>query len=194
MALTYSEPPVQLAVAPSFDLPIANPWIDAHAGTTRCLADYADAEALLVVFMCNHCPYAIHIEDALIALARDYAAPGLQVVSISANDADAYPQDGFGPMADRAKTKAFPFPYLYDATQAVARAYDARCTPDPFLFDNERRLLYHGRLDASRPGQGIADGHELRAALDAYFATGTVSGDQHPSMGCNIKWKPGMAP
>jgi len=178
--------------APDFDLPVANPASDAPDRATVALKDFADAGVLVVVFMCNHCPYVVHIEAALVEAANDYRPRGVRFVGISANDAEAYPQDGFDRMAERAR--AYPFPYLYDATQAVAKAYGAVCTPDVFVYDGQRKLVYRGRFDATRPGMGEADGHDLRQALDEFLATGTVTMDQRPSMGCNIKWRPGNAP
>lgn len=175
--------------APDFHLPAANPSVDDRGdGLTRRLADYADARALVVVFTCNHCPYVHAVEDRLIALARETAARGVAFVAISANDADAYPADSFEAMAARAAEKGYPFPYLYDETQAVARAYDAACTPDFYLFDDVRRLVYRGRLDDGRPGRpptttDLADA--IAATLDGRKPAAT----QHPSMGCSIKWK-----
>lgn len=172
--------------APAFDLPVANPDADGRDGTTRSLADYADAEALVVVFMCNHCPYVHAVEDRLVALANDYA-PRVQVVGICSNDAERYPQDGFEPMAARAKEKGYPFPYLHDDSQDVARTYGAVCTPDFFVYDSDRALVYRGRLDDGRPGREPTR-HDLRRALDELLETGRVTGEQVPSMGCSIKW------
>lgn len=188
MALTWSEMLSLGTEAPDFDLPAANPSVDDRGRDRRALADYAGAGALLVVFTCNHCPYAVAVEDRLIALAQDYAARGVQVVAISANDAQAYPQDSFDEMARRAAGKRYPFPYLYDAQQEVARAYDAACTPDFYLFDGERRLVYRGRLDDGRPGKAPTT-TDLRDAIEELLATGTVTAEQRPSMGCSIKWK-----
>lgn len=189
MALTYSEMNVLGAQAPAFDLPTANPQADDLNRPTRSLDDYADAEALVVVFTCNHCPYAVHVEDALLEVARQYQARGVAFVGISANDAAQYPADSFENMARRAAEKRYPFPYLYDETQEVARAYDAACTPDLFVYDRHRRLVYRGRFDATRPGQGTPTGSDLRQALDELLATGTVTMEQYPSVGCNIKWR-----
>ncbi len=194
MALTYSRM-VDLAMqAPPFDLPTANPAIDDLDKPTRSLDDYAGAKVLVVVFTCNHCPYARHVEDALIRFARDYAGRGVQVVAICSNDTEAYPEDSFERMAARAAAKSYPFPYLHDATQSVARAYQAVCTPDVFVFDAGRRLAYRGRIDETRPGQGTATAADLRQAVDELLASGTVTMEQVPSMGCNIKWKPGNEP
>lgn len=194
MALTYSQMIDLGQPAPAFDLPTANPWIDDLPGENRSLADYDEAAVLVVMFLCNHCPYVIHVQQALVQLANDYAERGVACVAISANDAAQYPSDGFSQMQARARDLSYPFPYLYDESQAIAQAYDARCTPDFFVFDRDRRLAYRGRLDATRPGQGTPDGADLRAALDHILETGTPPADQHPSMGCNIKWKPGNAP
>ena len=188
MARTYSDMVPLGTAAPGFDLPTANPSVDNHDGATRRLEDYADAEALVVVFICNHCPYVHAVEDRLVALAEDYAARGVAVVGISSNDAEAYPEDSFEEMTERAEAKSYPFPYLYDESQAVARAYDAVCTPDFFVYDRDRRLAYRGRLDDGRPGQE-ATTSDLRDALDALLDTGSVPGEQMPSMGCSIKWK-----
>ena len=189
MARTYSMMTELGTDAPAFDLPVANPQVDDSARATRSLGDYADAEVLVVVFMCNHCPYVVHVEDALVAVAREYQARGVRFVGISANDAQQYPADSFENMALRAQQKEYPFPYLYDESQQVARAYDAVCTPDIFVYDGPRHLVYRGRFDETRPGQGTPTGHDLRQALDELLSTGTVSMEQFPSMGCNIKWR-----
>ncbi len=187
MARTLSDMVPLGTAAPAFELPAANPDADGRAGGTRCLGDFADAEALVVAFICNHCPFVHAVEDRLVALAEDYA-PRVQVVGICSNDADAYPEDSFEAMAARAEAKGYPFPYLHDESQAVARAYDAVCTPDFFVYGRDRRLAYRGRLDDGRPNQP-ATTTDLRDALDALLDTGTVAGEQLPSMGCNIKWK-----
>lgn len=188
MAVTYSKM-IELGMqAPAFELPAANPDVE-DGGPTRSLDDYADAEALVVVFTCNHCPYARHVEDALIRTARAYEARGVRFVAISSNDPEAYPEDSFESMAARARAKNYPFPYLFDESQEVARAYGAVCTPDFFVFDRDRVLVYRGRFDETRPGQGTATGRDLRAALDQLLDTGEVTVEQFPSMGCNIKWK-----
>lgn len=168
--------------APPFRLPAANPVI---AGGTVALSDLAGP--LVVVFTCNHCPYAIHVEDRLIRLARDWAGRGVRTVAISSNDTEAYPADSFEHMAERATEKDYPFPYLYDATQETARAYDAACTPDFYLFDADHRLVYRGRLDDGRPGREPTTS-DLDDAVTELMKTGAVTGDQVPSMGCNIKW------
>ena len=158
-------------------------------------ADFGVAEALLVVFMCNHCPFVKHIVDDFVDLAKEYQARGVAVVGINSNDVDAYPDDRPDKMAELAEGKGFTFPYLYDATQEVAGSYRAACTPDFFLFDKERRLVYRGQMDDSRPGSDEPiTGADLRAALDAVLAGEPVGAEQKPSMGCNIKWKPGNEP
>ncbi len=195
MALTYSQEIALGIEAPPFDLPVVNPEVDGRNKSTRSLEDFRDAQVLVVVFTCNHCPYAQHIEDALIEVARTYQPRGVQFVAINANDPEQYPEDAPEEMARRARAKGYPFPYLFDETQEVARAYGARCTPDLYVFDAHRRLVYHGRFDDTRPGQGRpATGEDLRRVLDALLATGEVTGPQYPSMGCNIKWKPGNEP
>ena len=174
--------------APDFALP--DP-----AGKMWTLADFAAAPALLVVFMCNHCPYVIHLKQALTAFAADYAERGLAVAAINANDADQYPDDAPDRMAEDAAAYDYGFPYLVDEAQAVAAAYHAICTPDFFLFDGARRLVYRGQFDASRPNSGgPATGADLRAAADAVLAGQAVADPQVPSIGCSIKWKPGNAP
>ena len=174
--------------APAFQLPDTQ-------GKTISISDFRDAPALLVVFMCNHCPYVKHIRESLVELVKEYQAKGVAVVAINANDVDAYPEDSPELMARDAETYGYTFPYLYDQTQQVARAYKAACTPDFFLFDRDRRLVYRGQIDSSRPGNDKPlSGEDLRAALEAVLAGGQISAQQKPSMGCNIKWKPGNEP
>jgi len=174
--------------APDFKLPDTN-------GKTVALADFKDKAVLVVIFMCNHCPYVVHIRSGLAQLARDYAARSVAIVSINANDAKHYPADSPAQMKAEVKTAGYTFPYLYDETQAVAKAYRAACTPDIFLFDRSRRLVYRGQFDASRPGNGIpVTGNDLRAAIDAVLAGKPTSAFQVASIGCNIKWKAGNAP
>mgnify|MGYP001803212382 CR=1 FL=1 len=189
MALTYSEMIDLGTMAPAFDLPIANPDVDDLNGSTRSVEDYDAAEALVVVFICNHCPYVHAFEERLIALAKDYAPKQVQVVAISSNDVAAYPADSFENMTARAAVKRYPFPYLYDESQEVARAYSAVCTPDLYVFDADRALAYRGRLDDGRPSKPAVTQHDLRNALDELLETGTVTAEQIPSMGCSIKWK-----
>ncbi len=147
------------------------------------------------MFMCNHCPFVKHIAAGLAQLGKDYQPQRLAIVGINSNDAAAYPDDSPEKMKAEARQQGYTFPYLVDASQAVAKAYRAACTPDFFLFDRDRKLVYRGQLDASRPGNGIpVTGSDLRAALDAVLAGKPVSSDQQPSIGCNIKWKPGNEP
>ena len=188
-----------MTVTPSTMLPLGTPAPDfalpATDGKTVSLADFGEAQALLVVFMCNHCPFVKHIVHDFVDLARQYQAKGVAVVGINSNDVDAYPDDRPEKMARLAQEKAFTFPYLYDATQEVARSYWAACTPDFFLFDKDRRLVYRGQMDDSRPGSDEPiTGADLRAALDAVLAGESVGAEQKPSMGCNIKWRPGNEP
>lgn len=188
-----------MARTPSTMLPLGTPAPDFSLpnidGRTVSLADFKDAPALVVVFMCNHCPFVKHVAPELAKLARDYQPRGVAVVGINSNDVVAHPDDAPPKMADEAKHRGYTFPYLFDATQAVAKAYRAACTPDFYLFDKSRRLAYRGQLDASRPDSGVApSGVDLRAALDAVLAGKSPSPDQKPSIGCNIKWKSGNEP
>jgi len=180
--------------APSFSLPAANPDVDDRGEEHRSLADYDDAEVLVVVFMCNHCPYVQHIEEEMISVAREYQDRGVQFIGICSNDPERYPDDSFESMAERADAKDYPFPYLQDESQEVARTYEAACTPDFYVFDADRTLVYRGRFDETRPDQGTPHGEDLRQALDEVLATGELTMEQKPSMGCNIKWKPGTEP
>ncbi len=149
----------------------------------------------MVAFICNHCPFVKHLRTAFAQFAREYQARGVAVVAINSNDIEAYPQDGPQGMAEEAQSAGYTFPYLLDATQEVAKAYKAACTPDFFLFDGQRRLAYRGQFDASRPGNGVpVTGSDLRAACDAVLSGAPVSAEQKPSIGCNIKWKPGNEP
>lgn len=174
--------------APAFSLPDVK-------GKVVSLGDYKDASALLVVFLCNHCPFVKHVLPHFVELAGEYEQRGVGVVAISSNDVNNYPDDAPGKMAELSRKMEFPFPYLYDESQAVARAYGAACTPDFYLFDGDGRLAYRGQMDDSRPGNGRpVTGADLRAAMDAVLEGRAVSGDQKPSIGCNIKWKPGNEP
>jgi peroxiredoxin len=173
--------------APDFALPDPG-------GQMHKLADFAGAKALLVAFICNHCPYVKHILPAFAGLAREFKDQGLAVVAISGNDVAGYPEDAPDKMAEVARAHGFVFPYLYDETQETARAYGAVCTPDLYLFDAGRRLVYHGQFDDTRPGRGTASGSDLRAAIEATLAGQSPSAEQQPSVGCSIKWKPGQAP
>jgi len=154
--------------------------------------DFADAKALLVMFICNHCPFVKHIANELAALGRDYQKRGVAIVAVNSNDVKNYPDDRPGLMARESKTRGYTFPYLFDETQKVAQAFHAACTPDFFLFDGDRKLVYRGQLDDSRPkNDSPVTGRDLRAALDAVLAGEEVSSDQTPSNGCNIKRIPG---
>ncbi len=175
-------------VAPDFSLPDTN-------GKSVSLADFKDAPALLVVFMCNHCPFVKHIGGGLAELARDYQGRGVAVLGINSNDVAKYPDDSPQKMVEEIAAAGYTFPYLFDETQAVAKAYQAACTPDFFVFDGDQRLVYRGQMDDSRPDSGIqVTGKDLRAALDAVLAGQPTLENQKPSMGCNIKWKPGNEP
>jgi len=188
MSLTPSTMLPLGTAAPDFQLPDTN-------GKSVALVDFKGQPALLVVFMCNHCPYVKHLRAGLALLARDYLPRGAAIVGINANDAANYPEDSPARMQEEVKAAGYLFPYLYDEAQAVARAYRAACTPDFFLFDRGRRLVYRGQFDASRPGNGIpVTGKDVRAALDAVLAGKPTSEFQVPSIGCNIKWKAGKAP
>lgn len=175
--------------APWFRLP------EPAAGREVSLDDFKDAPALVVIFMCNHCPYVKHIQHGLVAFARDYRPKGVAIVGISANYAGSHPDDGPEKMADEVRHAGYTFPYLYDESQEVAKAYRAACTPDLYVFDKDRTLVYRGQFDDARPGNDRpVTGRDLRAALDAVLAGAPVSVQQTPSMGCNIKWKPGNEP
>ena len=164
-------------------------------GTTVSLNDFADAKALLVMFMCNHCPYVIHVAPELARLAAYYQHKGVAVVGISSNDASQYPQDSPEQMVHEAESRGYTFPYLFDEDQAVAKAYRAACTPDFFVFDENQLLVYRGQLDSSRPKTDIpVTGEDLRAALDAVLSGSPVPEPQRASLGCNIKWKDGAEP
>jgi peroxiredoxin len=176
------------AKAPDF----SHPNID---GKIISLKDFADAPTLLVMFICNHCPYVQHLREHLAQLVKEYQAEGVAVVGINSNDVERYPDDAPDKMAEVAKRYGFTFPYLLDESQEVAKAYRAACTPDFFLFDKERKLIYRGQYDDSRPNNNIpVTGKDLRTALDAALADRPVPQDQVPSLGCGIKWKPGNEP
>jgi peroxiredoxin len=188
MSLTPSTMLPLGTVAPDFRLPDVS-------GKTVALADFSAAPALAVLFICNHCPYVKHIRAGLAEFGRDAQKRGAAVVAINANDAENYADDNPEKMKVEARAAGYTFPYLFDETQAVAKAYRAACTPDLFLFDKNRRLVYRGQFDGSRPGKSIpVTGRDLRAALEAVLAGKPVATDQIPSVGCNIKWKPGHAP
>ena len=170
--------------APTFELP------DTISGNDLKFEDIAGEKGTVVMFICNHCPYVIHVNRQIVDLGNDYMDKGIGFVAISSNDVENYPQDGPEVMKVVGKALQFPFPYLYDASQEVAKAYDAACTPDFYLFDAESRLVYRGRLDENRPSSGKSPtGKELRAAIDAVLQGKPVAKKQYPSAGCNIKWK-----
>lgn len=185
MALTESTMELELgADAPDFALP------DVVTGATVRGDDFRGQRGLLVMFICTHCPYVKHIEKGLAALGMDYDGEPISIVAISSNDAANYPDDAPAGLKQQAETMGFRFPYLYDETQSVAKAYHAACTPDFFLFNADLKLVYRGQFDASRPGNGIpVTGQDLRAAIDAVLAGKAVPSEQKPSIGCNIKWK-----
>ncbi len=171
-------------IAPPFRLlePLTSKW--------RSLDELASATGTVIVFMCNHCPYVKHILPALVSLAREYGPKGISFIAINPNDPVAYPDDSPERMAELAQELDFPFPYLFDETQDVARAYSAQCTPDFFVFDGARRLVYRGQFDSSRPSNNIPPtGTDLRAALDALLSGSPIPTDQRPSIGCSIKWR-----
>jgi len=175
--------------APDFTLP------DSVSGRNVSLSDFEDKAALLVIFMCNHCPFVKHVHDGMIELIEEYQARGVGVVAINSNDVLEYPEDGPEMMAEQARHHGYTFPYVLDETQEVARAYEAACTPDFFVFDRDRHLVYRGQMDNSRPGSNRpVTGSDLREALDAVLEGRPVSPIQKPSIGCNIKWKAGNEP
>ena len=188
MALTPSNMLPLGTPAPDFDLPGTD-------GNNYSLRSFASGRLLLVAFICNHCPFVRHIQAELARLGRDCREQGVARVAINSNDVDAYPADGMDKMREEAAKAGYVFPYLLDDTQQVAKAYDAACTPDFFLFDATRKLVYRGQFDDSRPGSSIpVTGKDLRAALAAALDDQPIPVEQRPSMGCNIKWKPGNAP
>lgn len=171
-------------IAPPFELH------DTVSGESLSLANLKGEEATLVMFICNHCPYVIHINDELVRLAKEYQPKGVSFIAISSNDAINYPQDGPELMKVHADKVGYPFPYLYDESQEVAKSYEAACTPDLFLFDQELRCVYRGQLDSSRPHNDVSvTGKDLRNALLALLSGKNISETQTPSIGCNIKWK-----
>jgi len=174
--------------APDFALPDTN-------GKIVRLADFEGAKALLVIFLCNHCPYVKHIAGQLARITKEYMDRGVAVVGINSNDVSAYPEDSPEKMQEEVALRGYRFPYLYDETQEAAKAYRAACTPDFFLFDADRKLVYRGQLDDSRPSNGLpVTGKDLTAAVDAVLAGKPIPAEQKPSLGCNIKWKPGHEP
>jgi peroxiredoxin len=188
MSLTFSTMLELGTKAPDFSLP------DVASGGTISLATFNERKVLLVLFVSRHCPFVRHVQEEIARLARDYQG-SVGIVGISSNDADKYDDDSPANMNEWAKECRFAFPVCFDATQSVAKAYTAACTPDPFVFDEKRLLAYRGQLDDSRPGNGKpVTGRDIRAALDALVAGRPVDPVQRPSAGCNIKWKPGSAP
>lgn len=189
MAMTASTMLSLGTPAPAFQLP------DVVSGETISLETFAGKQALLVMFICQHCPFVKHVKAELGKLGQDYQDKNVGIVAISANDVANYPNDSPEHLKAMAAESGFAFPVCYDESQEVAKAYTAACTPDFFLFDGDRHLIYRGQLDDSRPGNNKpVDGRDLRAALDAVLANQPINSDQKPSIGCNIKWKPGKAP
>jgi peroxiredoxin len=175
--------------APDFQLP------DAVSGQTISLSTFANQRALLVMFICQHCPFVKHVQSELAKIGKDYHDRGLGIVAISANDITTHPTDSPDHLKTMAETEGFTFPFCYDESQETAKAYTAACTPDFFLFDGDRTLVYRGQLDDSRPGNDKPlNGTDLRAAIDAVLANQPVSAEQKPSIGCNIKWRAGNEP
>jgi peroxiredoxin len=175
--------------APEFELP------DVTDGRTVSLSDFESERALLVMFICRHCPYVKHVREELARLGRDFAGSELAIVAISSNDVEEYPEDRPESLAEEAREAGYVFPYLFDESQEVAKAYTAACTPDFFLFDTDRALVYRGQLDDSRPSNGLpVTGKDLRAAIDAVLSGRPVSENQRASIGCSIKWHAGNEP
>jgi len=184
MAFTESTMLALGTVAPDFKLP------DTVSGKQIAFNDITGEKGTVVMFICNHCPYVKHVNEEIVRVANDYKNKGIGFVAISSNDVENYPDDGPDKMKEVAEEEGYPFPYLYDESQAVAKAYDAACTPDFYLFDGENKLVYRGRLDDSRPKSGTPlTGKDLRAAIDAVLAGEAIPEPQYPSAGCNIKWK-----
>ena len=188
-----------MARTPSTMLPLGTAAIEFRLPDTNgrfvSSEDFVHKPALLLMFICNHCPYVLHVQAELARLGRDYAQRGVGIVAINSNDVASYPEDGPARMAEEAKRVGYCFPYLFDESQTVAQAYRAACTPDFFLFDQNRKLVYRGQLDDSRPGSNIpVTGEDLRAALDALLSGKEITSQQKPSLGCNIKWREGNEP
>ena len=184
MTLTPSNMLPLGTAAPDFTL------LDTVTGKQLSLADVKSDRATVIMFICNHCPYVVHVNGELVRLANTYQKKGIRFIAISSNDVDGYPRDGPDEMRRHAAEHGYSFPYLYDETQAVARAYNAACTPDFYVFDGDLKLAYRGRLDGSTPGNDVPlTGADLRTALDALLSGKRVPSEQLPSMGCNIKWK-----
>ena len=170
--------------APEFEL------MDTVSGKMMSLRQLKGDKGTVVFFICNHCPFVIHVNEELVKIANKYSLKDVSFVAISSNDIENYPQDGPGLMQSNAKQNNYPFPYLFDETQEVAKAYDAACTPDTYVFDEDLSLVYRGQIDESRPGNGVVvSGKDLRAALDNLLEGKTISASQKPSIGCGIKWK-----
>jgi peroxiredoxin len=188
-----------MAAVPSNMVPLGTPAptfrLKSTQGDLVSIKNFADARALLIIFMCNHCPYMKHLHKGLVELANDYIPKGVAILGINSNDTETHPEDSFERMQEEVQRVGYPFPYLFDESQEVAQAYFAMCTPDFFLFNDMRELIYRGQFDASRPGNGVpVTGSDIRAALDAYLEGREVLVEQKPSLGCNIKWKPGNEP
>lgn len=172
--------------APKFTLP------DTVSGKNVSLKDLASSKATVIMFICNHCPYVVHVNKELVRLANDYIKQGVSFIAISSNDVANFPDDSPEKMKLKARELGYPFPYLFDASQEVAKAYDAACTPDFFIYDKELKLAYRGQLDDSRPSNGLpVTGKDIRRALDCILSGNPVPAEQKPSIGCNIKWKKG---
>jgi peroxiredoxin len=186
-----STPSTMLALGtPASDFRLPDP-----SGREYGLADFAGSPGLVIMFLCNHCPYVKHIRKRLAETAREYQGRGISFVAINSNDVESHPEDGPPHMAEEAKQHGYVFPYLFDETQAVAKAYRAACTPEFYLFDRNRKLVYRGQFDGARPGNNVpVTGKDLIAAMDALLFERPVSDDQKPSLGCNIKWKTGNEP
>ncbi len=189
MALTPSTMLALGTLAPHFKLP------DVISGNMVSLDNFKEKKALLVMFICRHCPYVQHVKEEIAKIGQEYKEKDIGIIAISANDINSYPEDSPKSLKEMAEELGFDFPYLYDESQEIAKAYTAACTPDFFLFDKERKLVYRGQLDDSRPGNNLpVTGKDLREAIDAVLEDKPVDFNQKPSMGCNIKWKPGNEP
>lgn len=184
MSLTLSNPFPLGTVAPDFSL------TDAVTGKTRALQELKSDKATVIMFICNHCPYVKHINNQLVALSREYLAKDVAFIAVNSNDPVRYPEDSFDRMKETARRNQYPFPYLFDKSQEVAKAYDAACTPEFYLFDGAMKLVYHGQMDDSRPGNDIpVTGHDLAQAIDLTLKGQPVPAEQKPGIGCSIKWK-----
>ncbi len=183
MALVESNMMDLGTTAPDFKL------LDTVSDKEMTLSELRSDIATVIVFICNHCPFVIHLNEQLVKVANDYQSKGIQFIAISSNNIETHPQDGPEWMTKTAKKEGYPFPYLYDETQTVAKAYQAECTPDFFVFDNQLRCVYRGRFDDTRPNMGQPSGRDLTLALDSILSGQKVNVEQYPSMGCSIKWK-----